>query len=151
LTRSTISLFFGVDVLATEGSAEKIVQNVKELAQRKTLTLAPFAEAISYFWQRYYYGNELTNDFYDLQLRKNDRRDLVERVLKAATSDEIEILSGVLIIVYRLRNNLFHGKNWRYGIKGQFDNFRHANTVLMAVMELHNEPVRRLGDDLRPE
>ena len=58
-------------------------------------------------------------------------------MIRGQTSDEAEILSAVLIVVLRLRNNLFHGEKWTYGIKGQLDNFRNANNVLMSVIDLH--------------
>lgn len=48
-----------------------------------------------------------------------------------------ECAAAALIIVYRFRNNLFHGTKWGYGIRGQFDNFRHANDVLMAALDVH--------------
>jgi hypothetical protein len=33
-----------------------------------------------------------------------------------------------------LRNNLFHGVKWAYGIRDQRSNFEHANQALMAAI-----------------
>ena len=72
-----------------------------------------------------------------MHLRSNDHRALVEKVLKGQSTDDTEIVSAILIIVFRLRNNLFHGVKWSYGIRGQLENFRNANNVLMSVIEMH--------------
>jgi hypothetical protein len=60
----------------------------------------------------------------------------VERVIRGQSSGDAEIVSAVLIIVLRLRNNLFHGVKWSYGIKGQLENFRNAN-----IIDLHQDRV----------
>jgi hypothetical protein len=43
------------------------------------------------------------------------------------------------MIVLRLRNNLFHGAKWAYGIADQRENFQHANAALMRLLEKHGE------------
>jgi hypothetical protein len=37
------------------------------------------------------------------------------------------------------RNNLFHGAKWAYGLRDQRENFTHANTVLMRLLERHGQ------------
>ncbi len=56
-------------------------------------------------------------------------------MLRGHVADDASRLSVLLIIIYRLRNNLLHGPKWSYGIKGQLDNFRNANAALSAFME----------------
>jgi len=51
-----------------------------------------------------------------LHFKSADHKELVENVLQGNTKDEADILSAILIIIYRLRNNFFHGKKWSYGI-----------------------------------
>jgi site-specific DNA-cytosine methylase len=48
----------------------------------------------------------------------------------------VHVLQALLLIVLRLRNNLFHGEKWAYGIAGQRQNFQHACAVMMATMDL---------------
>jgi hypothetical protein len=86
---------------------------------------------------QYYDGTNLTCAFHELHLRSNDHPELVQKVVRGQSSDDVEILSALLIMVFRLRNNLFHGVKWSYGIRGQLDNFRNANDLLMSVMEMH--------------
>ena len=58
-----------------------------------------------------------------------------------SNADVAEVAAALLIIVYRFRNNLLHGVKWAYEIRGQFENFRHANAVLMQAIELHEQSV----------
>ena len=41
-----------------------------------------------------------------------------------------------MIIVYRLRNNLFHGEKWEHKLASQASNFTAANRLLANVLEL---------------
>ena len=130
------SLFEGT-VLGTSANANSILGAVNALRDHGRLNLAPFRSAIEHFRQRYYDGQNFTLAFKHLNLRSGDNRHLVEALVSGGAIDEAETLAGLLIIIYRLRNNLFHGIKWAYGIQRQLDNFRHANHSLMAVMELH--------------
>ena len=124
-------------VLHASGNAGAIVGAVDHLKSSGRLSLDPFRPAIEHFSGRYFDGTDMTDAFRGLHLRPNDRRELVENVLRGQSSDEAEILTALLIIVFRLRNNLFHGIKWSYGIKDQLENFTNANAVLMAAMEMH--------------
>ena len=48
-----------------------------------------------------------------------------------------ERVAAVLIIVYRFRNNLFHGEKWEYQLEGQLENFQQASSVLVQAIEWH--------------
>jgi hypothetical protein len=130
------SLYEGT-ILNRSGNANAIIRTVTSLKKCGKLTLEPFRPAIEHFLERYYDGTDLTYAFHDLHLRSNDHPELVEKVVRGQSSDDVEILSALLIMVFRLRNNLFHGVKWSYGIRGQLDNFRNANDLLMSVMEMH--------------
>lgn len=130
------SLYEGT-VLEKSGSARAIVADVKSLKQGGRLTLDRIRQPIEHFLSRYFDGADLTYAYGMLHLRHNDRPDLVESVVRRQSQDEAEILSAILIIVLRLRNNLFHGEKWTYGIRDQLKNFQSANQVLMAVMDMH--------------
>lgn len=131
------SLFEGT-VLATRANAGRIMEAVNGLREADRLQLEPFEDAIGHFRGRYYDGQNFTPAFdQHLHFRNGDNRPLAEAFVCGQTEDEAEILSGLLIVIYRLRNNLFHGMKWVYGIRDQLDNFRHANESLMAVMDLY--------------
>ena len=79
-----------------------------------------------------------------LNLNKNTvvkwRKHYLERGLQC--TDPWEVVAVVLIIVYRYRKNLFHGVKWSYELRGQLENFMHANTILMQGIELHERGSR---------
>jgi hypothetical protein len=129
--------FFECTVLNGNGNANEIIRAVRSLEQQGKLTLEPFVGAIDYFRTRYWDGANLTDAFEGLHLRPPDRRPLVERVIRGQSIEPVDVLSAILIIVFRFRNNLFHGIKWAYGIRDQLGNFRNANDVLMATIDLH--------------
>jgi hypothetical protein len=133
---------YEAEALHTEGNANAIVHAVKLLREQEKLTLEPFRPPIEHFSNRYYDGTKLTSAFDELRLKVNAHKTLVESVVRGQSSDEVEILSAILIIVLRLRNNLFHGTKWSYGLQGQYQNFCSANNVLMTVIDLHRSCVK---------
>ncbi len=62
---------------------------------------------------------------------------MVEAVLSGVDEDATSQVAALLIIVYRLRNNLFHGQKWTYKLAGQLQNFTHANAVLIKALEVN--------------
>lgn len=125
------------NVLNASASAAAIVRATNSLASTGKLSLDQLSLPIRYFKDRYFNGVELTDAFLGLHMRRNDHPQLVETVLRDKSKDEVEILAAILIIIYRLRNNLFHGVKWSYGIRDQLANFQNANAVLMWVIEAH--------------
>jgi hypothetical protein len=90
----------------------------------------------SYFTARYFSNGTFTRRFEELNLRPKDNPALVEAVLKGEKANVSDIVTAVLIVVFRLRNNLFHGVKFAYQMRGQLDNFTHANAVLMRALEM---------------
>ena len=45
----------------------------------------------------------------------------------------------MLTIIYRYRNNLFHGVKWGYELADQLHNFTHANNALMKALDRYGE------------
>jgi hypothetical protein len=121
--------------LGENASADRIVTAIKNLQSHGRLNLAPFSDQIDYFFNRYHDGAQFTGHFSGLRLRKNDQPQLVQDALTKKASNDITVLATLLIIIYRLRNNLLHGHKWSYEIKGQLANFKNANQSLMSYME----------------
>ncbi|NOR58799.1 MAG: hypothetical protein GQ474_09785 [Sulfurimonas sp.] len=114
-------------------SATSIHRKCEELGE--TLDVNHFNAFLIYFKDRYITNNSTNEKFNKLNFRGNDKRELVERVLKSETTNIIETISALLIIVYRLRNNLFHGLKWQYNIQGQYSNFDISNQLLIKALE----------------
>ena len=58
----------------------------------------------------------------------------MKQVLRGENNNHADSVAGLLIVIYRLRNNLFHGIKWAYGIQGQRNNFEQANAALIAAL-----------------
>jgi len=129
--------FFEAEAMHTNASGNAILAQVHEWADQGRLNIAPFAKSLEYFRCRYFKNGVATHYFSGLHLRKNDCAALVSSVLQRVNANPADCVAALLIIVFRLRNNLFHGVKWEDGMRGQLDNFTHANQVLMAALELH--------------
>ena len=122
--------------LGNSASAERILQTTCSWRGSGTLTAQAFAPHLTYFRQRYFRDGHETTHFAHLHLRGNDMIPLVRSVLRGQSEGLAEDSAVVLIVVYRFRNNLFHGIKWAYALQGQLDNFLHANAILIKGLEL---------------
>lgn len=130
---------FEAKVLNEHGSANVIVASSARWARNGQLTAETFGHELAYFRNRYVVDGQFSHHFDHLHLRVNDAAQLVRRVLHGEDGKPENIAAAVLIIVYRFRNNLFHGLKWSYELQGQLDNFMHANKALKRAIELHAE------------
>jgi len=90
-----------------------------------------YQNIFDYFYNRY--KNDTTK-FNALKLRNGDK-ELVRKVLDNTYIDKNNKLKFIMAIIYRYRNNLFHGeKNMRY-IRLQKENFEKTNKFLMYFIE----------------
>ena len=126
--------FFEARVLQNSASANAIQTAVQNGIGK--VDLQTFQEPFAYFRDRYFQNNNSTSHFDGLHFRANDKRPLVEAVLNGTNQNPVDFVTALLLIVWRLRNNLFHGVKWAYGIHDQLGNFINANTVLMNSMDL---------------
>lgn len=92
---------------------------------------------LAYFRQRYFANGQFTRHFAHLHLRPADQPEVVRSVLDGSNDDPRDRLLTVLMVVWRFRNNLFHGEKWAYQLQDQLPNFTHANAVLMRLLERH--------------
>lgn len=130
--------FFEEWVLENDANIPAIKRKTDE-AKRRTgeIDLTHFEAPIAFFKDRYFEGGRPTQYFDGLRFQgKNGGRAEVEAVLTEKERGTGEVLTVLLIIVYRLRNNLLHGEKWSYRFKDQFGNFTNANIVLMRAMDV---------------
>ena len=132
--------FFESQVLENHASAKAICCRTRRWRDAGLLRDEEFMPFLEYFVERYVDKDTLNQRFAHLKLRNNDKPELVKRVLLAGvTGKEVsvdEVVAAMLIIVYRYRNNLFHGLKWAYNLEGQLDNFNKANQLLIKVLEI---------------
>ena len=87
------------------------------------------------FWRSRYTNEEgILPRFDRLEFRARDRRVLVESVLLGQNDEPHDVLLATLIIIYRLRNNLFHGLKSLDTLNDQVENLRTATYCLSIVL-----------------
>ncbi|WP_345060042.1 hypothetical protein [Acidovorax lacteus] len=117
-------------IAAFEQIAERLDAPRVPEATRRTL------ESCLAFWRfRYKTPEGFGHRFEGLNFRSRDRRDHVEAVLQGTATEPHEKLLAQMIIVYRLRNNLFHGIKTLDMLNDQTQNLWAASRCLAAILE----------------
>jgi hypothetical protein len=126
-------------ILETDAKPGNLVQIAFALRDAGRLDMGRFAGPLAYFRDRYWRDGDFTPEYQGLHTGKYNasNRKLVIDALSGQPQLPEDTLAGLLLVVYRLRNNLFHGVKWAYGIRGQRSNFENACQVLMSVMDLY--------------
>lgn len=128
---------FEAKIMGNFARADRIRAKVDTWAADGTLGTALYHAELTYFRNRYFADGALTDHFPHLDLRTSDHPELVRAVIEGTNDDPRDRMLGLLMIVWRLRNNLFHGAKWGYKLRGQQANFTNANRVLMRILERH--------------
>lgn len=128
---------FESKLMGNEANARSIAQAVDRWEADGVLGAELYDAEFAYFRDRYFQNGELTSRFDNLQLRRQDMPDLVAACIRGHAGSPRDRVLTTLIIVWRYRNNLFHGEKWAYDLQGQLINFSRANAVLMRVLERH--------------
>jgi hypothetical protein len=132
------------------------VREFKQIAQ--TLSQAQVSaedeealrSCLSFWVFRYRRGTGFSARFEGLHFRPNDRREVVEAVLRGESEDLSSRLLALMVIVYRLRNNLFHGLKTIERLNDQVENLEMGSKCLAALLKvsrtrlvLHRAPHRQ--------
>lgn len=134
------SLFEG-RVMNKYARADRIRERVDEWTANGTLAADLYDVELDYFRIRYFVDGQFSHNFEHLHLRDSDHPQLVQAVLQGVNNEPRDRMLALLMIIWRLRNNLFHGVKWEYHLRDQRENFGHANQVLVRLLECHG----RLG------
>lgn len=111
------------------------IGTVEQEIQNKIYNIADFQSFLEYFKNRYVVNGGFNNRFQHLNFRNGDRQTLVEGILLGNNTKEKDVILALLIIVYRFRNNLFHGVKDIQVIEEQSENFENANAILKLVLD----------------
>jgi len=91
-----------------------------------------------FFHDRYVSNEKVTDIFEIFEFRQGDKKEEVKRILlrgnDAIPSEKVETL---LRIIFRLRNNLFHGEKDVEELYKQNETFAYANRFLLDIIEKH--------------
>ena len=110
------------------------VSRLEERLRPIDFDLAEFNEEFGYFRERYITENDTNEKFERLNFRGRDKKNLVANVLLGKETSTSNIVLSLAIIVFRYRNNLFHGLKNILFINEQKTNFFHANQVLIKIL-----------------
>lgn len=98
-------------------------------------TIQALEECLTFWRFRYRTPDGFGHRFENLYFRPNDRRTHVESVLEENSASLKDKLLALMSIVYRLRNNLFHGLKTLDMLNDQVQNLATASRCLAAVLE----------------
>ncbi len=127
------SLFEGTE-MNRYCSVQTIRQYVSDLGQRGRLLDFDCDTYLIYLKERYFRNGQITEYFSHLHLERNHNPAEVMEALSNENATIVVRVIGCLIVVYRLRNNLFHGEKWLYQLQDQKNNFEYANVFLKSLM-----------------
>tara|TARA_R110001606_G_scaffold8255_2_gene36165 strand:+ start:7737 stop:8246 length:510 start_codon:yes stop_codon:yes gene_type:complete len=126
---------FEARILNFSGSARAICRAVDDWRASGVFDAEVLNEELAGFRQHYFANGDFTHHFDHLHLRDNDFEQVVRAVIDGTDNDPRDRVVAILIIVFRFRNNLFHGVKWQYNLAGQKANFAIANATLVKVLE----------------
>ncbi len=127
------SLFEGAK-LSGHCNMHEIREFACSVARHNAIDQRAISEYLPYLQQRYFNDGNWTNEFHHLHIERSGNPQEIRNVLSGLeTSDETRLIA-CLGVIFRLRNNLFHGEKWRYQLRDQYDNFTNASAFLRSQM-----------------
>lgn len=124
------------EVASVKGPYLQTFKNLSDKLAQDSRVINGVEAAIRFWRFRYWTGSKFNDRFNDLRFRPNDRRDHVEAVLREQKADTASQLLATMIIVYRLRNNLFHGLKTVDMLNDQAANLDMASKALASILEV---------------
>lgn len=129
--------FFEGTNLQEEANADTIRDLARHWTRQGHLRQFPFTAELAYFQNRYFPGGVESHHYAPLNMYRHRRDEpLVRRVLARQHVDDEDAAFVLLMVIYRLRNNLVHGPKWQGNFQDQRDNFRYANAIIRKALEL---------------
>lgn len=121
-----------------DATPQRICDAVAQLAAPPAI-LRELASARLHFSRRYFANGHPTQAWQFLNVNGH-YAGRVQTGLAVQGAESRQVLVALLLVINRLRNNYLHGEKARYGFHDQYLNFRHANNVLMEVINLWPRP-----------
>lgn len=101
-----------------------------------TFDIQDYQIYLEYFRNRYVTNGRLNQRYPHLKVPNNRNQLLTEVLLNNNPNLTVsQIVLALIIIVYRYRNNLFHGEKDIRQIRFQRDNFAQSNSFLIKIMD----------------
>jgi hypothetical protein len=140
----SLNLFEGA--LCNNHAGTQAFENLAiEIAQRARHSVE-IGDCVRFWSDRYLTDTGFNDLFQSLNFRPRDFREHVEAVLRREKNDLRSQLLAVMIIIYRLRNNLLHGLKTIDTLNDQVSNLNMACRALAAIMKASHAPIMAVRD-----
>lgn len=110
------------------------INRIEESLNPIEFQIEDFENHLNYFKERYTADNNTNERFEYLRIVPNARKEFVKQVLLGNDNNTSNKILALAIIVYRYRNNLFHGEKNFMLLNEQEENFSVANQVLTSIL-----------------
>tara|TARA_R110002096_G_scaffold403899_1_gene601556 strand:- start:1904 stop:2368 length:465 start_codon:yes stop_codon:yes gene_type:complete len=110
------------------------INRIEESLNQIEFQIEDFEDHLNYFKERYTADNNTNERFEYLRIVPNARKEFVKQVLLGNDNNTSNKILALAIIVYRYRNNLFHGEKNFMLLNEQEENFSVANQVLTSIL-----------------
>lgn len=110
------------------------INRMEESLNQIEFQLVDFESSLFYIKERYTADNNTNERFEHLRIAPYARKEFVKQVLLGNDNNTSNIILALAIIVYRYRNNLFHGEKNFMLLNEQEENFSIANQVLKSIL-----------------
>jgi len=119
-------------------SMSSIETNVTTANEQKLLEAEDFLCILKFFQVWYMDDGDIDqlSGYLLSDHRHNNKIILLQKVLQGKTTTIKEVVSSLLFIAYRMRNNLFHGEKNIFTLDTQLDLFRAANCLLARYLDV---------------
>ncbi|AXM98056.1 hypothetical protein ACU5P1_04960 [Pseudomonas plecoglossicida] len=132
---SMIWSFFEGTRLGGCGGMRTIRRFAGSLEAQGTIGRCEINTYLPYLKQRYTENGDLNYRFHHLHIdRSGNPPEITDTLQKNNTSEKTKLI-GCLGVIFRLRNNLFHGEKWQYELREQEQNFSNATSFLLKCMQ----------------
>jgi hypothetical protein len=138
----TLMWNFFEGVVCNNNANIRVFESLSEKISQHVSLSAEIEDAVRFWAARYVSGAKLNHLFQGLHFRPKDCREHVEAVLRSEKTDPRSQLLAVMIIIYRLRNNLFHGLKTIETLNEQVPNLTIACHALAEIVQRSRSPIR---------
>lgn len=132
---SMVWSFFEGTRLGGSGGMPTIRQFAEGLEAHGAIGRCEINTYLPYLKHRYIEGGQLNYRFHHLHINRSGNPPEIIDALQNDNASEKTKLIGCLGIIFRLRNNLFHGEKWHYELREQERNFSNATSFLLKCMQ----------------
>jgi hypothetical protein len=132
---------FEGDECNAEANLGSIHCSVNRAYQTGKLDLSSYGKYLDFFRSNYFPVAELSDDQLNIFCRENKNMDEKERIRAAYQSptNVILVVTALLLLTYRIRNNLFHGVKSLHALPNHMPLFDCVNGLLATyIRDVHN-------------